>query len=68
MTARQRSLDQRRWVEHEHAQCEMTVQQKGPHWGLYCAQHGTWIKWISQRDVAKIVDLVEQGKYNSNAY
>jgi len=45
-------------VAEEHLFCPMTVLKKGPHTGLYCAQHGTWIKWISQEDAAKIQDIL----------
>jgi hypothetical protein len=44
--------------EQQHMWCPMEVLKRGPHTGLYCAQHGTWIKWISQEDAAKIQDIL----------
>jgi len=32
--------------EHQHRNCEMITRPQGPHWGLYCAQHGTWMQWL----------------------
>ncbi|CAB4166013.1 hypothetical protein UFOVP849_10 [uncultured Caudovirales phage] len=43
---RLRELNQRR-----HLNCPMTFKTQGPHTGMYCATHGTWIKWISQKDL-----------------
>jgi hypothetical protein len=48
----------RKRVKQDHSACEMTIRPCGPHQGLYCAQHGKWIKWISRQDLAKIQDLV----------
>jgi hypothetical protein len=45
-------------IAEEHLWCPMEVRQRGPHVGLYCAQHGTWIKWIGQKDAAKIQDIL----------
>lgn len=46
-TTRQRSLAalERRWQQHR--SCTAVVQRQGPHWGVYCAQHGSWIQWIT---------------------
>jgi hypothetical protein len=55
LTPQQRSqaqLDQR-W--HAHRQCKCAVQQRGPHWGVYCADHGTWIQWIAQDQAQQIL-------------
>lgn len=43
---RTRQQQLRRQVEHN--RCEMTIRQNGPHWGLYCREHGTWIQWLRQ--------------------
>lgn len=51
-THRQNQLRQQRQDQHIH--CPMRFEKKGPHTGMYCAQHGTWIKWMSQADLAKI--------------
>lgn len=45
-----------------HAACQARIQQVGPHWGLYCADHNTWIKWIAKDQVEKVRDLIECGK------
>ena len=42
----------------QHLSCPLELRQRGPHVGLYCAQHGTWLKWISKDDQAKIADLL----------
>jgi hypothetical protein len=44
--------------EQAHMFCPMEVRSKGPHIGLYCAQHGTWIKWISQQDAESIKNIL----------
>lgn len=46
----------------DHSHCEISVRPCGPHQGLYCREHGTWIKWISRKDLAKIQDLIHDGK------
>jgi hypothetical protein len=61
MTKRKRTFRQTltpAQVAEQHMWCPMEVLKKGPHTGLYCAQHGTWIKWIGQKDVAKIQDML----------
>lgn len=45
--------------ENLHRNCEVTLQAKGPHWGLYCCNRnckktGQWISWIKQ-DVFKSI-------------
>jgi hypothetical protein len=44
--------------EQDHMWCRMEVRQKGPHVGLYCAEHGTWIRWISMSQARKIKDIL----------
>jgi hypothetical protein len=44
--------------EQKHMFCPMEVLKRGPHTGLYCAQHGVWIQWISHQDAAKIQDIL----------
>jgi hypothetical protein len=44
--------------EQAHLHCPMAVRPRGPHMGLYCAQHGTWIKWISQTQAETIKDIL----------
>ena len=36
--------------EHQHRLCPKRQERQGPHLGLYCAQHGVWLRWISQKD------------------
>jgi hypothetical protein len=50
-----RKLAQR---EHEHLSCAMEVRAKGPHTGLYCREHTTWIRWISHQQAQAIIDLL----------
>jgi hypothetical protein len=50
-TDRDRSLAARSRTETQHLHCQMAVRAQGPHWGLYCAQHGTWIRWIPQNQL-----------------
>ena len=45
-------------VSETHMHCPMEVRQKGPHIGLYCACHGAWIKWISQKQADHIKDYL----------
>lgn len=44
--ARSQYYAQRRVNDHQ--DCEKITRRRGPHLGLYCAQHGTWICWIPQ--------------------
>ena len=48
----------REQIEQEHMWCPMEVRVKGPHTGLYCAQHGVWIKWISHSEATAIKDIL----------
>jgi len=36
--------------EQAHLLCAKRLDQRGPHWGLYCREHGVWLRWISQKD------------------
>lgn len=36
----------RRQRDLEHNQCPKTYKTSGPHLGIYCAVHGTWLGWI----------------------
>jgi hypothetical protein len=36
----------RRQRDTEHSLCPKTTKTAGPHLGLYCATHGTWLAWI----------------------
>ena len=54
----QRSKQKQILKEQKHMFCPMEVRQKGPHIGLYCAQHGVWIKWISQTQAQEIQDIL----------
>ena len=61
MTSEQQSQHtrlKREQIQHEHMSCAMQVKTQGPHMGLYCADHGTWIKWISPKQVKLIQDLL----------
>jgi hypothetical protein len=46
----QQQLDQR-W--RLHSRCEAVVRQVGPHWGVYCREHGAWIQWIARHQVSQ---------------
>jgi len=46
-------------IAEQHLFCRMDLLKKGPHTGLYCAEHGTWIKWISQTDADIIKDMLK---------
>lgn len=35
----------------EHKCCDTVMRKNGPHWGLYCAQHNTWIRWLNAAQV-----------------
>lgn len=52
------SKRQQELKEQTHMHCPMEVRKKGPHIGLYCACHGTWIKWINQREARTIQDIL----------
>jgi len=52
--ARAHTQAHRRAVELKHNHCAMEFRPSGPHWGLYCAEHGTWIKWISKKDQERL--------------
>jgi hypothetical protein len=54
-TARARTQASRTRIQNQHLHCQMAVRQKGPHWGLYCAEHGTWICWIPQSQLAEVL-------------
>ena len=36
--------------EQAHLLCAKRLEQVGPHLGLYCREHGAWLRWISQKD------------------
>jgi len=38
----------------DHSQCECWIQQRGPHWGLFCQQHNHWLKWLSAPELAQL--------------
>ena len=46
---RSRAQQAERWQLH--SRCESEVRQQGPHWGVYCVQHGRWIQWIGRDQV-----------------
>ena len=61
MTPQQQSLltkQQQAAKEQKHMWCRMEVRKKGPHVGLYCTEHGTWIRWISADQARKIKDIL----------
>lgn len=41
-----------RWQRHQ--ACAAEVRERGPHIGLYCAQHHKWIKWISSDEAREL--------------
>ena len=57
-TAKRKKTGRKR-IKVDHSACEMTLRPCGPHQGLYCREHGVWIKWISRQDLAKIQDLIQ---------
>jgi hypothetical protein len=56
--ASQRSKKKQALKEQKHLLCPMELRPRGPHTGLYCSCHGTWIRWISQTEAAKIQDIL----------
>jgi len=36
--------------EQAHLLCAKRLERVGPHQGLYCREHGVWLRWISQKD------------------
>ena len=58
LTAQQRSQAQleQRW--RQHSACACAVRQQGPHWGVYCADHGTWIQWIDRTQAQQIAKML----------
>ena len=46
----------------QHQRCDPKILPSGPHWGLYCGQHGTWIKWINSYDKQIIEKIINDGK------
>jgi hypothetical protein len=55
---REITLENRKKINQTHLHCPMELRQRGPHVGLYCSCHGTWIRWISQTEAAKIQDIL----------
>ena len=49
--SRERSIRQLESRWHEHSECEAVIRYHGPHWGIYCADHGTWIQWIRRDQI-----------------
>lgn len=45
-----------------HSRCDPDLRQVGPHMGLFCRQHGTWIKWVTKSDAQKIQEIMGSGK------
>ena len=54
-----RAALERRWQQHRH--CTAEVRRKGPHWGVYCSQHGTWMQWITGQQ-AQLIQGESNGK------
>ncbi len=46
-------------VKIDHSQCECKVQQRGPHWGLFCVPHNAYIKWLgsTELDALRQIDI-----------
>lgn len=44
-------------IKIDHSQCECMVQQRGPHWGLFCVPHGAYIKWLSRDEQDQLREL-----------
>ena len=51
---RTRTQLKRQQTEQQHLHCEMVFLQKGPHWGMYCKQHSTWIRWVRQQELVEL--------------
>lgn len=53
-TSRELSLQHlsERWQLH--SGCEAQVRYSGPHWGVYCREHGTWIQWIRRDQLEQL--------------
>lgn len=46
--------------ENLHRNCQVKIQQTGPHWGLYCnnakcPHTGKWLSWIKQSQYKSIL-------------
>lgn len=47
-------MSKKRRIKIDHSNCECQLRQKGPHWGLFCAEHGSYIKWLNRQELAEI--------------
>ena len=54
ITDRERTRSRQQHREQRHRDCPMEFRQKGPHMGMYCACHGTWIQWLRHQDLLRL--------------
>ena len=47
-------MGKKRRIKIDHTNCEMILKQRGPHFGLFCAQHGSYIKWLGAAELAQV--------------
>lgn len=47
----------RKSKKYDHSLCEMLVAPKGPHIGLWCAQHHKYIKWLNPKEQREIKNM-----------
>jgi len=44
-------------IKIDHSNCECMIKQRGPHWGLFCAKHGSYIKWLGRQELNEVRQL-----------
>jgi hypothetical protein len=54
-----RAQYQRQQRVNEHSDCKKIIKQSGPHFGLYCEQHGTWFKWLNEQELVNLGAFTE---------
>lgn len=50
-------MNKKQRIKIDHTNCECMIKQKGPHWGLFCAEHGSYIKWLSAAELVELQQL-----------
>lgn len=44
----------------EHSNCKKIIRESGPHFGLYCEQHSTWIRWLNENELVTLGAFTQQ--------
>ena len=59
-------------IKQDHTNCNCLILQRGPHWGLFCAEHDAYIKWLSAGELAVVrtmdIGMISQAQPKTIAF